>query len=245
MNQSSSNTEISVYNAISNDANVDRARHHLARALTYISVDQPSYGSRWQPQVDAIRRDIPALTESTTCLRYAQYHITFDGRPPFPSDSMLVQFREWAVENEFPHLIPVLRQMSENPLSGPESLGEFHGRIVSRVLYYHARNVLAGITYANKPKRILEIGGGYGEIARLWVTNTIAPVDSYVIVDIPECLYFAEIALRLEFGDEVGYFDRHDPGAKYLFSGAPLVVVLSCGAVNRRPRAISTILTLF
>jgi hypothetical protein len=216
MTQSSSNTEVSLYNASSNDANVDRARRHLARALTCISADQPSYGSRWQPQVDAIRRDIPTLPDSTSCLRYAQYHITFDGRPAFPSDPMLIQFREWAVENEFPHLIPVLRQMSENPSSGPESLGEFNGRIVSRVLYYHARNVLAGITYANKPKRILEIGGGYGEIARLWVTNTIAPAESYVIVDIPECLFFAEIALRSEFGDEVGYFDRHDPGTRIL-----------------------------
>jgi len=197
------------------------ARRHLEKAVSHISPSQPSYGSRWQPQIDAIRRDIPALRDSMSCLHYAQKEITFDGRPPFPLDMMQIQFREWAVENEFPNLIPTLRQMYDNPLSYPESLGEFNGRTISRIFYCHARIVLAGITYANRPKPILEIGGGYGEIARLWLTNSIAPADSYVIVDIPESLFFAEIALKGEFGDEVGYFEGRDPGTRILLVPIP------------------------
>jgi putative sugar O-methyltransferase len=204
------------------------ARLHLDKALSQISAKQPSYGSRWQPQVDAIRRDIPALRDSLSCLHYAQKNITFDGRPPFPSDVMQIQFREWAVENEFPDLAPVLRKLYDNSLSYPESLGEFNGRTVSRIFYCHARIALAGITYANRPKRILEIGGGYGEIARLWLTNSIAPAESYVIVDIPECLFFAEIALRAEFGSQVGYFEGHDPGTRIL-----LVPIPSLGDLTR------------
>src|SRR5262245_6110059 len=203
------------------DPLVIEARRHLEKALSHISPSQPSYGSRWQPQIDAIRRDIPALRDSMSCLYYAQKEITFDGRPPFPSDTMQIQFREWAVENEFPNLIPTLRQMYDNPLSYPESLGQFNGRTISRIFYCHARIVLAGITYAHKPKRILEIGGGYGEIARLWLTNKIAPAESYVIVDIPESLFFAEIALRCEFRDQVGYFDGHDPGTRILLVPIP------------------------
>jgi hypothetical protein len=125
--------------------------------------------------------------------------------------------------------------MLENPLSGPESLGEFNGRTVSRVLYYHARNVLAGITYANEPRRVLEIVGGYGEIARLWVTNAIAPAKSYVIVDIPECLFFAEVALRSEFGEEVGYFE---PGIKQQIDSAFADTSLRsnhCFLLSRKP----------
>jgi hypothetical protein len=200
---------------------VVEARRHLAEARSQISPNAPAYGSRWQPQVDAMATDIPALRDAASCLHYAQYNITFDGRPPFPGDIMLIQFREWAVENEFPDLVPVLRQMYENPLSGPESLGHFNGRMVSRVLYYHARNCLAGITYANRPKRVLEIGGGYGEIARVWLTNSIAPAESYVIVDIPECLFFAEVALKTEFGDQVGYFEGSDPGTRVLLVPLP------------------------
>jgi hypothetical protein len=197
------------------------ARQHLEKATLRISPTQPSYGSRWQPQVDAIRRDIPALHDPVSCLHYAQKNITFDGRPPFPSDLMQIQFREWAVENEFPDLIPVLRKMYDNALSFPESLGEFNGRTVSRILYCHARIVLAGLSYANKPKRILEIGGGYGEIARLWLTNSLAPAESYVIVDIPECLFFAEVALKAEFGNQVGYFEDCDPGTRILLVPIP------------------------
>jgi hypothetical protein len=206
------------------------ARQHLEKSLSRISPTQPSYGSRWQPQIDAIRRDIPTLRDSTTCLHYAQREINFDGRPPFPSDLTQIQLREWAVENEFPNLISTLRKMYDNPLSYPESLGAFNGRKVSRVFYCHARIVLAGITYANKPKRILEIGGGYGEIARLWLANTPAPAESYVIVDIPECLFFAEVALRAEFGDQVAYFEGHDPGTKILLVPIPLLGELTRSA---------------
>src|ERR1700738_3443444 len=163
------------------DPIVDLARRHLNRALGDDRQGSlPDYGSRWAPQVEAIRRDLAALTDRGACLGYAQYNITFAGRPPFPADNLIVQFREWAVQNEFPHYANDLLLMSENPASG--GLGQFNGRVGSIVMYHHARIVLAGITYASKPKRILEIGGGYGAIARLWVKNPIASATSYVIV---------------------------------------------------------------
>jgi len=57
------------------------ARRHLANVLARVT-DLPDYGTRWQPQVEAMWRDIPVLTDTTACLHYAQYNITFDGRPP-------------------------------------------------------------------------------------------------------------------------------------------------------------------
>ena len=85
-------------------------------------------------------RNIPSLTNSAACLRCAQYNITFDHRRPFPGDTGIVQTLEWAVANEFPQHASALLLMSENPLSGAESLGEFNGRLVFLVMYYHARN---------------------------------------------------------------------------------------------------------
>jgi hypothetical protein len=211
------------------DPVVAEARAHLA-AVSDIRSDLPPYGSRWEPQVRAIRRDIDLLKTSAAALRYAQRHITFDGQVPFPSDPMVIQFREWAVANEFPNLVAALRDMRENLRTAPDGLGEFNGRTVSQALYGHARNVLAGITYANAPRCITEVGGGYGEIARLWLTNTLAPAESYVIIDIPECLFFAEVALRGEFGDEVYYFDGRDPGARVLLVPLPRLSQLRRGA---------------
>jgi hypothetical protein len=119
---------------------------------------------------------------------------------------------------------------ARSALSGAESLGEFNGRIVSTVMYYHARNVLVRINYAHGPRHILEIGGGYGEFARLWLTNVIAPATSYIIVDIPESLFFAEVALRLEFGDKIGYFTGTDPGTPVLLVPLSFLDQLSRGS---------------
>jgi putative sugar O-methyltransferase len=220
--------------AAQEQAQIDRiivdARRHLAEALSHLSPNQPSYDSGWQPQVEAMRRDIPSLSDAASCLHYAQYHITFDGRHPFPGDQMLIQFREWAVANEFPQFESALRQFSESPLSGPAEPRPIQRKNRQHRLYYHARNVLAGVTYANKPQRILEIGGGYGEIARVWVTNPVAPVESYVVVDIPESLFFAEVALKTEFGEKVGYFDRRDPGTLILLGPLPYLRALTRSA---------------
>jgi hypothetical protein len=205
---------------------IDDARKHLSHAISQTDPLQAPYGSRWAPQVAAMRRDIPSLEDVDACMRYAQCNITFDGRAPFPGDHMIIQFREWAVENEFPHMIHVLRQMHENLRSVADSLGEFNGRKVSRVMYYHARTVLAGLTYASKPTRILEIGAGYGEIARLFLKNCLAPATSYIIVDIPESLFFAEVALRAEFGEDVGYLIDRDPRTRVLLVPIPLLAKL-------------------
>src|SRR5262249_18616122 len=62
------------------DAIVSEARAHLSETL-FKQSKLPEYGSRWQTQVEAMGRDIPSLTNSDACLRYAQYNITFDGRP--------------------------------------------------------------------------------------------------------------------------------------------------------------------
>ena len=203
------------------------ARRHLAQSLAF-KVSSPDYGSRWQPQVEAMRRDISALTDPIACLHYAQQNITFDVRNRFPADPMMLQFLEWAVENEFPQYAWALAKLSDNPLSRPDTLGVFKGRTnISNALFYHARTVLAGITYADKPRRVLEIGAGYGEIARVWVNNPVACAESYVIVDIPECLFFSEIALRTEFGRDVGYFDGHDPGTKILLVPIPYLAKLN------------------
>jgi hypothetical protein len=44
----------------------------------------------------------------------------------------------------------------------------------------------------------------------------VAPAESYVIIDTPECLFSAGVALKVEFGDQVGYFERQDPGTRVL-----------------------------
>jgi hypothetical protein len=47
-----------------------------------------------------------------------------------------------------------------------------------------------------RPKRVLEIGGGYGAPGRIWMTNGLHRPERYIDVDFPESLFYAEVYLR-------------------------------------------------
>jgi hypothetical protein len=108
------------------------------------------------------------------------------------------------VRNEFPWFSDMLDAMREHPDCIPETLAEVRGRPVSNILFWHARYVLCCLTYIPQPKRIIDIGGGYGASARLWLGTPNPP--SYCIIDAPETLFFAEVALAKELGERIEYF---------------------------------------
>lgn len=204
---------------------VAQAKDHLRKALKERDPQQPAYGTRWQPHADRIRGDIDSFLDPVQCLHYAQTRITFDHRESdgYVQDLARIKLYEALVRHEFRHFSAALDAMDDNPLSVPQSLHQVGGRAVSNIFFWHARFVLGGCTYIEPPKRIFEIGGGYGAAARLWMKNPIVPISSFVIVDIPECLFFADVALRHEFGDAVGYFDGTDPGTPIVLVPLPLL----------------------
>jgi hypothetical protein len=172
------------------------AKGRLERALSQIDRAQPELGTRWQPQADKIRRTIAPMTDVVECLHYAQTQITFDTRESdgYTTDRPRIALYDAMVRHEFPQFADALDGMAENPLSVPESLVDFKGRQVSNVLFWHSRLVLACCAYANRPTRVLEIGSGYGAGPRLWFKNPIVTPTSFILVDIPECLFFADVA---------------------------------------------------
>src|SRR5262249_24322277 len=117
---------------------------------------------------------------------------------------------EKLLQDKFPFYWTDQLRLAENPRSIPETLYLKDGRLVSNVYYWHLHTVFRCRQDFN-PKIIFEIGGGYGAIARLWMHLGI---DRYFIIDLPESLFFAEVALRTEFPGKVGYWDGSDPGTK-------------------------------
>ena len=198
------------------------AKRHLASANAVQCV-LPNYGSQWQPYVERMRADIDRITEPTEALHYAQGKVNFDHR----GDAVLrpIELYDQLLLNEFSQLGEIYAQMSESLYSVGQSLTTFGGRNVSDVFFFHARTVLSCIANVKSPSRIIEIGGGYGALARLWLRLTPSLTTSYTIIDIPESLFFAECALRQEFGESVGYFDGTDPGT-------PIVLVPLCHLSN-------------
>jgi phospholipid N-methyltransferase len=58
------------------------------------------------------------------------------------------------------------------------------------------------------PKRVLEIGAGYGGLARIF--KTLHPEIEYTIVDLPESIYFSGHFLELNDIKDIRYIESED-----------------------------------
>lgn len=144
------------------------------------------------------------------------------------------------LRNEFPH--SNFLETSDEPLSLPNSVKKINGNYFSNMHLWHGWSWLAIQNKTRNVRRFLEVGGGYGALARLWLKYS--KVDRYVIVDVPETLFFAEVYLRHLFGDDVGYFVDSDPGTKVLLIPAdrheaytkPSDIVINIGSLQEMPQ---------
>lgn len=67
-------------------------------------------------------------------------------------------------------------------------------------------------THVPNVNTVLEIGGGYGAPARLWLRSPVRPAQCFIILDIAESLFFADVFLRREFGEaSVHYVETASP----------------------------------
>jgi hypothetical protein len=196
------------------DPIVATAREHYRHATQGVDRALPPFGSQWAPSFDGIAKLIiegfEGFSDSTEVIRFAQRSVPYDHRMPVDQlgDQMLALYDD-LVRNEFPWFSDILDAMREHPDCIPETLAEIRGRPVSNILFWHARYVLCCLSYAPRPKRIIDIGGGYGASARLWLGTPNPP--SYCIVDTPESLFFAEVALAKALGERIEYFDGTAP----------------------------------
>ena len=77
-----------------------------------------------------------------------------------------------------------------------ESIDPHGGVPVSNILFWHLNQYLSVVWQLRfRNLTVVEIGGGYGGLARLFVGEN--PRSFYSIVDLPESLFFAECYLRL------------------------------------------------
>jgi len=176
----------------------------------------PDYG-RWRAWVGEMRRVIGTFSSPTEALRHAQGStvLPFSHREKF-NDRVLNACGN-IISYEFPWFEDKFKTMWEDPRSIPESITSWTftpGSCISDMHLWHLWTVFTCQSYTKDVRKIIDIGGGYGAVARLWCLYF--PVDRYVIVDLPETLYFAETALRPIFGEEVGYFLNEMPNTRII-----------------------------
>lgn len=155
--------------------------------------------THWADSVRRMADAIPAFSTAEQVIHYAQRETGFDHRKIV--DTSLLEIYEGSLRSEFPHFADAMNTFAESSFSIKETLALWGKRLVSNVLYYHIRPILQCLTYVENPRMVCEIGGGYGAQARLWLQNPINRPNTYLIVDIPESLFFAETFLRSNLDD--------------------------------------------
>jgi putative sugar O-methyltransferase len=93
-------------------------------------------------------------------------------------------------------------QLQESALTLPGSQIVHQGHRLSPDFLRHytlALEVQRHCQFGDGPVNVLELGAGYGGFARIF--KLLRPSASYVVVDIPETLYFSSLFLRLNFPD--------------------------------------------
>ncbi len=199
-----------------NDAVIlaDAMRHlDTARRLEPPVKDGSSYfDSRWSSWAASYYEEASKFTTCRDVLHFAQQKIPFDHRTNVKDNKALLPVYDKLLSSEFPFRLETQLKLSDNPKSIPETLYKISGRMVSNVFYWHMHVMFRCMECIPSLDRILEIGGGYGSLARLWLHSGVP--KRYFIVDLPESLFFSEVCLRAEFGDDIGYWEGHDPGTR-------------------------------
>jgi len=204
---------------------VNEAKRHLMECDRGNDSIQMPVSDRWKGYLEMIRHEINKIKYAHQAIYFCQSYIGFDHRTLSALQITYFPLYENLLDCEFPHFMGAINKTSDSPYSLPETLFRYNGRLVSNIYYAHLRYVLQCLTYVKEPKTICEIGGGYGGPARLWLQNPIYRPNTYVIIDLPESLFFAEIFLKMNFEkSEILYITDPKPVSSERASQYPIIL---------------------
>lgn len=170
------------------------ARQHLSNAPY---PEDFAVGKWWASRQAATRSQVLAFQNPGDVIRYAQVGSLsgFDHRIPETVAALRIarfKLRELEREYAWTWSTSVLEESSY-------SIGTvtIEGKRCSSIFLSHVNALLRIQRFVAQPKRILEIGGGYGALAR--IVGTAHPGVKYTIIDFPESLFYAHIFLGVNF----------------------------------------------
>ncbi len=176
-----------------------RARDHYNDASLNLSNNElPALGNRWSVFADQLKSNIYTNQTLEQAIRWAQNWGNFDFREPITIYSRFkIQIAHNLMRNEYPNFQHLINEFPETPFSiATTRIKGLSSGAVSSVHYFHMFFVLTVLGFDKNISSVCEIGGGYGNPARLWLTNSISKIKYYCIVDLPESLFYAECFLR-------------------------------------------------
>lgn len=122
-------------------------------------------------------------------------HRTFDKNVAIP----IINFKIKELEFCFPDFsLKDNINLRESNYSIKESLIEINGIPYSSIFPTHLNYYLrSNSLFGQKINKVIEIGGGYGALARIF--KIMNDKISYILIDLPESLFYADIFLSLNF----------------------------------------------
>lgn len=191
---------------------VSDAKCRMESVLALPNDKLPGHGKRWKAYAERTRSQIDTFTTPIEVLHFAQTKIGFEHRGCVQHEGKFTALYERELMSSFGHLSHHLAAFADIENSAPDTTYDHNGRPISNVLFYLARVILSCLTHLPLPvpKLVLEIGGGYGALARLWMRNPIERPGCYLLLDMPESLFFADVFLRNEFGDRSVFYLTSD-----------------------------------
>jgi hypothetical protein len=174
------------------------AKARLATACGWPNNGLPAHGVRWNAYADRIRAAVSTLITPVDVLHFAQTKVGFEHRGNIHHEGKFTAMYERELAVSFPQFVDYLSGFADIADSAADTTYEHKGRLVSNVLFYLARVILSCLaSLPAAPKVVLEVGGGYGAPGRLWMKNPISRPSCYLILDMPESLFFADVTSPL------------------------------------------------
>jgi putative sugar O-methyltransferase len=190
---------------------VRRARENLSRALHGANDTLPDPGWRWGAYCLHARRQANRLRTPVEVIHTIQAPVSnvgFEARMVGHQLEAHAQLMERNCRELFPQFADAIPSFTETPLAFPETVTILDDRLVSSPLYNHVIHALRCLGHV-RPQHVMEIGGGYGAPARLWMINNLHRPHVYIDVDFPESLFYAEVYLQETLPDhEIVYLHR-------------------------------------
>ena len=189
---------------------LDKARAHYAGAAGLPYPAQFELSERWSHWSALTARAIESFSSVEEAIHFAQRESGFEHRHSAADSKSHWPLYQAALIADFPDRSALIEKLEDSPLSHPQTVSEFEGRRMSNVTFWHAYEFLATFCRVENAKRIVEIGGGLGTLARFWLENA-QDLSTYILTDFPESLFYAEITLRSHFpGRRIRYIAQGD-----------------------------------
>jgi putative sugar O-methyltransferase len=186
------------------DPTVRVVKDHLEQS--HMPDDLPSLGDRWGAYAARLRARISAAATPEDLVYLGQSsqagvetHQTIWHLPRYCRSFDLQLLADLPSD-----LYDAFASFRSPRLSRPDCTVEYNGRSLDFVSLCAARTILTILSWlppSDRPRTVLDIGGGTGKYALSWLRNSAHRPDLVAILDIPETLVYSETVLRNELGD--------------------------------------------